>query len=428
MNFLNASCRRYCRSLTNTRFYAWVCFFLTSCFFFYKYVLDVSPGVMSNELMATFHLSGEGLGILGACYFYAYMCMQLPAGILLDRYNPRLTLSLAVLMCALGTGLFGYSPYLWVAQVGRILVGLGGAFAALGTLKMISIYFKPNQFSVLSGLMMTMAMLGAIGGEAPLAFLVNHSGWRLASLYCCIAGLVLALILFSVVSIPEKSDKTHYTLNQILKGLVKILKNPQSWFVSLYSGLAFMPISVLAGLWGVPFMMEKYHLDKTFSASAVSMTFIGFAIGSPFSGWLSEKIKRRKPIMISGTSVMLILLVCIIYLPVMPMSALYCLFVGFGFFASFFFVSFTSMKELNPNYLGATSMAFINTCNALFGAISEPLVGRLLDLRWNGAMQQGARLFTVSNYEHALCILPVGLVVALLLQLFIKESYYKINR
>lgn len=404
--------------------YPWLVWFLSSSFIFYKYLLQVSPTVMVGDLMRTFSLTGLSMGNLAAYYFYAYLLMQLPVGLLLDHFSPRRLMSLAIIVCSVGAIVFSQAMHLSTAEFGRLLIGLGGAFSAVGTMKLISIWFPTRQFALVSGLMMTMAMLGAVGAEAPLALLVADVGWREALLLLGFVGIILsvAVWLFIKDDIKQRShEKPSFSLKGFKDDLFHVIHNKQSWLISCYSGLAFAPVSAFAGLWGVPYLMQRYEMSRSFTAGLISLTFVGFAIGSPLAGWISDRICRRKPIMIIGTTMSLLTLSIVIYLPI-PAAALGFLLLVFGFFSGFFFVSFAHMREINILRLGGTAIGFINMFNALYGALAEPLVGKLLDLGWHHHMLLGARIFSNSDYKHALIVLPIGLGIALFLQFFIKET------
>lgn len=405
--------------------YPWLVFILSSSFLFYKYLLQVSPSVMSDELMASFHLTGAALGNLVAFYFYAYLCMQLPVGLLLDHFSPKRLVAAAITVCATGAILFAKADVLGVADLGRVLIGIGGAFSAVGTMKLITLWFPAKRFALVSGLMMTIGMLGAVGGEAPLSHLVVNYGWRETAFYSGIAGFVLAACVWFFI-LDRKAD---YSSEQSSKSssffsdLLSIIKNKQSWLISVYSGLAFAPISAFAGLWGIPFLVQSSHMVRTDVALLVSLTFIGFAIGSPFAGWLSDRIQRRKPIMVTGTLFGFICLTALIYLPALSNFWMGLLLFCFGCFTSFFFVSFAHMREINSMNASGTAIGFINMFNAICGALSEPLIGKLLDLGWDHKIHHGARLFSVLDYHYALLSLPIAMIIALILQLFIKETF-----
>ncbi|MCP3679835.1 MAG: MFS transporter [Gammaproteobacteria bacterium] len=404
--------------------YPWLIWFLSSGFIFYKYLLQVSPSVMVNDLMKTFSLSGAAMGNLAAFYFYAYLSMQLLVGILLDHFSPRRLMVGAILVCAFGAWLFASTSHLATAELGRLLIGIGGAFSAVGTMKLISVWFPAKKFALVSGLMMTMAMLGAIGGQAPLAFSVSHLGWRHTMVLCAIAGVILAIAIRFLISdgTAAPTTTTPLTIKSLAADLLQIVRNKQSWLISLYSGLAFAPISAFAGLWGIPYLTRKYGISREATASLVSLVFIGFAAGSPLAGWLSDRIFRRKPIMILGTGMSLVALSSIIYLPMSHFMLAGTLLL-FGFFSGFFFVSFAYMREINDGRLSGTSISFINMFNAMCGAFSEPLIGKLLDSGWGQQMHNGIRYFSIHDYHNALLVLPMTLLIALLLQGFIKESF-----
>jgi len=205
--------------------------------------------------------------------------------------------------------------------------------------------------------------------------------------------------------------------------LIAIIRNKQSWLISIYSGMAFAPISAFAGFWGVPFLVQSSGLARTTVVWLISFTFVGFAVGSPLAGWISDRIGRRKPLMIMGTFLGMLFLTLLIYSPSLTEESMAALLFLFGFFTSFFFVSFAYMREINDIAASGTAIGFINMFNAIFGALSEPLIGKLLDLGWDHVSKHGARIFSISDYQTALLALPICMLIALLLQFFIKETF-----
>jgi MFS family permease len=409
--------------------YPWFIWGLASLFILYEYILQISPSVMVPELMRSFHVNGAWLGNLAACYYYAYFLMQIPVGLIIDRYTPRNVISCAVAICATGAWVFGATDSVNVALFGRFLIGLGASFAIVGTMKLISIWFPPRRFALMAGLMLTVGMLGASAGQEPFAILLNHYSWRNILFMTGVLGYVLAMIIWVFIFSPVRDvamDKRHSTDHHWLTGLKNIIKNPQCWVTAIYSGLAFAPITSFAGLWGVPFLSEKYiHMPHIDTTALISLVFIGLAVSAPVSGWLSDRMNRRKPVMYAGTLMGMACLSALVYLPVLPEYLLAMLLFGFGFFIGFFFVSFAIMKEINmPAYTGI-SMGFTNMFNALFGAATEPLIGRLLDLHWRGHSNTGAPIYTLANYQHAFVVLLSILGIAFVLLLLVKETYCK---
>lgn len=408
--------------------YPWIVWTLAASFFYYKYLIQVSPGVMSSQLMRDFSLTGAGLGNLAACFFYGYLLMQIPVGILLDKWSPRKLTSIAACICALGVFLFANTYSLATASFSRFLIGLSAAFAAVSCFKLASLWFPPKRFAFVAGLSMTAAMLGAVGGEGPLSLLIMKFNWRHTLELIAIPGFILSFLMWIIIQDKKPAEPIDIDPSEIqikfLPKLKMILKDKQTWLLSLYSGLAFAPVSVFGGLWGVSFIEKAYALKMPEAASAISLIFIGFAIGCPLAGWFSDHIKRRKSIMMIGTIVTFFSLLLILYLPISQSFLLFYLFI-FGIGASCFFLCFSTIRELHPLLFTATVLGFMNTFDSICEAITEPLVGKLLDLNWSGTYENGARSFTVSDYHLGLSVLLIYLGFSLLVLFFIEETYCK---
>lgn len=409
--------------------FAWIIWFLSALFMLYKYAIEVSPSVMTQHLMSEFNIDATQLGYFAACYFYAYLIMQLPAGILIDRFGPRKITAIAIAICALGILIFSYTKILFLAEVGRFLTGIGAAFAAINCLKLTANWFPEKQFAFMAGLMMTLGMLGAVGGQAPLAAFIGYLGWRKAILILGISGFILSILFWIVVRDKSKEQhlidiKLNPVKTNVWENCKTIFRSKQSWFLSIYSGFAFAPVSVFGGLWGVSFIEEYYQLSKMHSAQIVSLIFIGFAVGAPIMGWTSDYLGNRKKIMIFGTVLATFCMVLILYIP-MPLFLLNIMMFSFGFFISTFLVCFTMIREINPPIVAATAIGFMNIFDAFFGAFSDPLTGKFLDLGWTGTMMNGARVYSVHTYKWALLTLPLFLIFAIAFLFTIKETYCK---
>tara|TARA_R110002126_G_scaffold291591_1_gene454026 strand:+ start:30984 stop:32297 length:1314 start_codon:yes stop_codon:yes gene_type:complete len=404
--------------------YPWIVWLLGAGFFFYKYLVQVSPSVMTDDLMRTFNINAAGLGNLSAFYFYAYLVMQVPVGILLDKYSPRLLTAGAIFMCSLSTLIFSQTNSLVLACVARALIGTGAAFAAVSCFKLVTLWFSPKRFALVSGLCMTAAMLGGVGGQMPLSFLTQAVGWRMALHIVGVMGLILGTVyLFIVRDKPMLPIKKTHQKTSFWGSSIFVLRSKQAWLLSFYSGLAFAPVSVFGGLWGVPFLETSYHLTRNNAAFSVSWIFIGFAVGAPFLGWLSDYIGQRKPILFAGTCLALICILMVIYSPTSHVSVLSLFLFFFGFGTSGFFTSFAMIRELFPWELAGTVLGIMNTFDAVCEALFEPAVGAVLDLTWDGRVVDGIHHFSVNNYHLSLLLLPLSLFIAFILLFFIKETW-----
>lgn len=395
---------------------------------FYKYVIEVSSSVMTDHLMAAFKIDGAQLGNLTACYYYSYFLMQLPAGLLVDRFGPRKVTTIAISICGFGMMLFASSDILFFAQLGRFLAGFGAAFAALNCLKLTANWFPSNRFAVMAGLMMTVGMLGAVGGQAPLSLFVSILDWRPAFFIVGLIGIGLAILFYIIV---RDKSKYHLQVNlapsesNLWDSCKAVFKNKQSWLLSIYSGFAFAPVTIFGGLWGVSFISEAFSLSKIDSANIVSLLFIGFAVGAPIWGWFSDYIGNRKSLMYVGTIIATICFSLVLY-TVESTLILSILMFLFGFFISSFLICFTMITEINAPTVAATAIGFMNAFDALLGALSDPLTGKFLDMGWEGkTVEGGARIFSVATYKWTLTTIPIYLIIAIGLLFFIKETFCK---
>lgn len=408
---------------------AWVIWSLSAFFMFYKYAIEVSPSVMTGTLMSAFDINAMQLGNLAASYFYAYLILQIPVGLLLDKFGPRRVTTIAIALCALGSLVFARAETLLVAEIGRFLTGAGAAFAAVNCLKLIANWFPARQFAFMGGLMMTVAMLGAVGGQAPLSAFIASVDWRTAMEIIALIGLILAAIFWIVVKDkdPEHKREKHIVpiKTPFLQSVKEILKNKQSWWLSVYSGFAFAPVMVFGGLWGVSFTKDAFGLSQNMAAQSVSLIFIGFAIGAPVFGWFSDWIGRRRIVMFWGTVVSLVAMTIVIYAPGVSSLFLTVLLFIFGFAISSFMLCFTMIREISLPMLAATAVGFMNAFDAFFGAFSDPLAGKLLDLGWDGTMLDGARVFSLQDYRLAFVTIPIYLVIALVSLYWVKETHCK---
>lgn len=414
---------------TRNALLAWVIWGLAALFYFYEFFLQVSPSVMLPDLMSSFKVDAEAISLLTSLYFIIYSSMQIPVGILLDRYGPRHLVIGASACCALGSLIFSRASSIHMAEIGRVMIGFGSAFAVISCLKLAANWFPLRRFAMLTGLTVTVGMMGAITGDAPLAFVVENIGWRHSMLLLAIVGAVLCFAAIIIIrDKPKAYHATEHTDNNpapSLKGLLMVLKSKQSWFASIYGGLMFAPTSVFAAAWGETFLEQLYKVSRPHAAGLVSLIFFGWAIGSPLCGWISDTLGRRLPTMYVGSIMALIVSSIMIYVPHLPIPLMAVLLFCFGMFSSGFLSAFPLVREINPPRYNATALAFINTLNMLGGATVLPVVGWLLVRNWNGTMVKGSPVYSIADYHIALVFIPLSFLLALSFLPFIKETYCK---
>lgn len=396
---------------------------LCSAFLFYKYVLQSFPSIMAPQLMHTFNLQGLGLGVLSGVYFWTYLIVPLFVGLILDYYGTRWATGLAILCSAIGVFLFAFAHSIHSAIWARALMGVGVSFASIAYFKLAAVWFDKKYFALLTSLLVTAGMIGAVFGQMPLAWLVKWVDWRNSLKVLGWIGFILAFLFVIFVrdkssSIPKSSSVK--PSNSLSQDILNILKNKQNWLLTGYSGLAFSPIVIFCGLWGNPFLQKAYHLDAIDGPTLVSMVFIGVAIGCPVFALIAEKIQNRRALMAISTFISaccISLVICAFSLPIFLIGLLLFL---FGFSLGAFPLVFVIGKELNPLHLAGTATSLINASDALLDAITEPLIGKFLDISGPLTTHTDYSIFT---YQLALLILPAYQFIAVALLYWVKDEH-----
>lgn len=408
----------------------WLMCGLASVFYCYEYLLRVSPSVMTSDLMLTYHINAAALGNLIAFYYYIYTPMQLPVGMLMDVYGPRRLLTLAGLSCAVGTYLFASTDIFAIAAFGRFLVGFGSAFAFVGVLKLATLWLPPQRFALISGITTTLGMVGGMLGDIILTVLINKQGWRLSSYWAACFGMVLTLLMFLLLrdGRSQAGQERHETptLRGILKGSVRIVRNPQIWINGLIGCLLYLPTSVFAELWGIPFLSQALHFSPSAAANAISLIFLGWATGGPIAGLISDVLKQRRLPMTIGAVMAAILFSIVLYVPHVPVYAVCIIFYLFGFFSSTQVIIFAVGREISSSKASGTAIALTNMFVMIGGVIFQPVVGILLEWR-GGQFVEGLHMYSADAYQYALAVLPFGLVLTVFLTFFLKETHCRVS-
>jgi MFS family permease len=402
---------------------------LCAAFFFYKYILQNFPSVMAPQLMESFNLKGLGLGVLSGVYFWTYLIVPLFVGVILDYYGTRWITSGAILCCAIGVYIFSQAEQLNIAIWGRTLIGVGVSFATISYLKLASVWFARRHYALLTSLLVAAGMIGAVCGQTPLAWLIHHEGWRNSLADLGLIGLVLTIIFMLFVrdkpSVPIETsidEKPHQNIecNNIWSGILSIIKSKQNWLLTGYAGLAFAPVVIFCGLWGNPFLQVAYNLDKLTTPSLISLVFLGLAISCPLFAVLTNYIKNRCTFMFYSTLVSAMSITLVIYANPMPIWLLSCLLFTYGFSLGIFPMVFVIGKESNPLYLAGTVIALLNASDAFLDAVTEPLIGKLLDIFGHVSNSNN---FSIFSYHMALSILPLYQVIGAFLLKRVKDEH-----
>ena len=410
--------------------YAWLVWSLAAISFGYAFFHRVTPSVMVSDLMAEFAVSGAVLGTLSALYFYPYVLLQVPLGAMLETFGTRILLSGCLLLAGVGSILFGLAHSVEVAYLGRFLIGFGSSVGFLGSLALASKWFPPHRFAFLAGLSMFVAMTSGMVAQAPLAYLIDIYGWRANILALGTAGFALSLLVFLFVrnqpaslepatARPLANREKWRELGSALKA---VMRNADVWKVSLVAATMSGPMLVIGGLWGTPFLMVKFDLSRPEAAFFMSLLLLGWAVGAPVSGWLSDYIGRRKPILVTGLVLICIMLAIVTGLEDLPLGVVVACFVMVGMSGGGMTASFGLVKDVMPASLAGAATGVVNSMTVASGAILQPFVGLALDLQWDGGFVDGARHYAEGDFRMAFTLVLAAAVIGLVTAVTLRDA------
>lgn len=401
------------------RWRAYTSYFLAMLFLAYEMGLQVAPGILGHDLMRTLHLNAHGLAMLTSYYYYAYTGMQIPTGLLLDRYNTKVLLCSSILLCAVGTHLF-QAPTFQLVILGRVLTGIGSAFAFVGVLFIAAHDLPKKYFALWVGLAQFLAALGAFLGEGPLSHVMHQLGFEKTFTLLTWFGVSLAVLIAFVIRSPLAHRHPKQPIDFVQK-MLSILKKRQTWFLALYAFGNWAPMTLFAALWSVPYLMSRYPITTLHAASLTGMMWIGLILGSPLLGWLSDQSKKRVQPMRWSAAFGLFASALLLYAPI-PLQYVSALLFLIGVACSGQILSFACVKELNRKDTIATAIGFNNMAVVAAGALLQPLIGYWLVKHWHHKILAGAPFYQASNYQQALSLIPLCFLLSWIICFWIKES------
>jgi sugar phosphate permease len=406
--------------LARMRRLRWTAFALVSGGYVLSFFHRIAPAAIASDLREAFGASGAALGALAATYFTVYTFMQVPTGVLVDALGPRRVVSAGAVVAGVGSIAFGRAATLGGAAAGRALVGLGVSVTFIALLKLVAAWFREREFATLSGLVMFLGNLGAVLSAAPLAWVAARTAWRnvfvgIGALSLAAAALTWALVRDDPAraGLPSMRELDGHPAHPPRAGgwwdgLRAVAGNRATWpgfFVNMGLGGTFM---AFAGLWAVPYLEQVHGLSRAGATEHTTVMLLAFALGSLATGRLSDRMRRRKPLMIGlGAVYVLSWAPWALGLRV-PHAASLALFAATGASATAFTITWASAKEVNPPALSGTATAVVNTGVFLGPTLYQPLVGWVLDR--TGSLRAGIALLAAAALA--------GLVAAM----FVRET------
>ena len=385
-----------------------------------------APAGVAQDLASSFQTSAASLGVLAASYFYVYTLMQVPTGILVDTLGPRRILALGAVVGGLGSFLFGFAPSLEWALLGRTLIGLGVSVTFIAMLKLIAVWFEENRFATIVGIGMLVGNLGSVLAGAPLSALAQASGWRGVFIGVGAVSLILGLLCWLIVRdspVPAAGgQRPKFDRTVVIASLLSVVKNRSTWAPILVNTGMSGAFFTFAGLWATPYLMQVHNMARPVAATHLSLWFGGFAVGCFFIGTLSDRLGRRKPVLIGASHVYGLIWLVWLSCMTLPLAVTYTLFAVMGLSTAAFSLTWACAKEVNPPMLSGMSTSVANMGGFLAGALLQPFVGWVMDLGWKGDMVSGARVYDVATWQSGVLVVTVVAILGAVSSWWIKET------
>ncbi len=393
-----------------------------SAFYFYQFISRSSfITVLTNEFMQYFNIDTAGIGFLGSCYYWIYTLMQIPAGIIVDKFSTKLVAVFATLACSLGLFILILTPNSVVAGFGEMLMGFGSSFAFVLVVKAIITWFSADKVAIMTSLSMSMGTLGPVIGGPAVASVVKSYNWIDVIRVYCLVGVALAVLIGFIVK--DKEEEIHEESPKVgfVDAIKLIVSSGQAWVLGLITMAIYAPLSALGDMWGVMFIKVAYGLDGEMSAWANNMLYLGVVVGSPLFAYSATLCKSFKKPMMVGAMGAFAFLFSIVYLSnYVNTSVLFVLFFLTGFSCGSM-LAYPLALAIFPKTIGATVTGFVNMMSMVSGIILMPTIGFIIKYFWDGSMENGVQVYKLSDFQWGLLPVLAFLGFGIILSFFIKD-------
>ena len=400
-------------SALRTAAVAWL---ITAVYYFYQYTLRSAPAVMMPQLSDAFGLSAMSVASLVGLFYWSYSPFSLVAGVAMDRLGPRRVIPIGAAAVGVGALLFA-SGNSNAASIGRLLQGAGGVFALVGAAYIATTNFPASRAATLIGATQMFGMAGGSAGQFVVGPMIA-SGVVWSSFWVAMgfAGLVISGLLYVFLPAPAAVNRRDDWVKSAGRGMATVFRNPQSILCGVIAGLLFIPTTIFDMVWGVRYLQDARGFDYGSAVIRSSMVPLGWIIGCPLLGFVSDRLGRRKPVIVAGAVVLMACLAWILYGPADVLPP-YIVGIVTGLASGAAMLPYTVIKEANPPELSGTSTGVVNFVNFTFSALLGPVFASMLMTVSGGAAQM-----TLEHYQTAFVVLLYGVGAAIVLTLLLKET------
>jgi len=398
---------------TRTAVVAWL---ITAVYYFYQYTLRSAPAVMMPQLSAAFGIGATGVASMAGLFYYGYSPFSLVAGAAMDRLGPGRVVPIGAAAVGIGALLFALGNK-DLASIGRLLQGAGGVFALVGAAYIATTNFPASRAATLVGATQMFGMAGGSAGQFAVGPMIAAGiAWSTFWAGMGILGLAISVLLLLLLPKSAASRGRENWVQEAVSAFGIVFRNPQSILCGAIAGLLFIPTTIFDMVWGVRYMQEARGLDYASAVMRSAAVPLGWIIGCPLLGFASDRLGRRKPVIVASAAVLLACLAWILYgrADVFPP---YSIGLIAGLASGAAMLPYTVIKEANPPEVSGTATGVVNFLNFTFSALLGPVFASLIS-----AAADGATPMRLEHYQTAFQPLLYGVGLAIVLTLVLRET------
>ncbi|WP_108650348.1 MFS transporter [Dongshaea marina] len=396
----------------------WLLLLIVTGFYCYEFFLRIFPGLVVPQLVAQYQTQALGIAEFASAYYIAYLLAQIPAGLLFDRFSVKKVLTGALALCICGSLIFMASSLMWQGIAGRVLIGIGSAFAFVGALYVTKRYLPARYFTTITSLVISLGTIAGAFGQVFASKMIHQFGWQqnMWGIALIGGGIIAAILLLPSRKLAGGATQTAQPLGLFFAQTWQLIKNRQIWENGVVGGLFYLPTSIFAAVWGITFLVGQYQLDKTQASFAITLIFLGWALGAPVVGWLCDKFGCERRLMMGGALVAALLISGVLYSNQLTLATIYGALFAFGLASSSQVIVWRifHQQHFRQEVIG-TASALTNMVIMMSGALSQFLVGALINLTHNYRDPGAASPFSVEDLKVALVVLPLCLLLSAVL-------------
>ena len=388
---------------------------LASLFFAFQFILRLSTGILREEIIQRFAIDTIAFGTLAGYYYLGYAGMQLPIGIMLDKFDFRVVTFVSIVVTALGTFTFATSSDFNYLLIGRLMIGAGSAVGFLSVAKITTRYFPVKYHSIMLGFSFTFGLIGAVFGVTPMKLLFNHFGYNYTFYTLAFVGLGIGLMILLVKN--DKREQTIYShdVSNNKSLILKLFLNPTILSIGFLGGLMVGSLEGFADVWAMPFFTQIYQLSEMESNIATSLVYVGMCFGGPILAFLASLLKSNNSIIIIAGVMMGIIFVILLSFSSLNFLATSILMFLLGIFCCYQVLIFTMVSNLVPSKSSGLAIAIVNCINMSFGHIFHKFMSILISYNWDGLVNNSnVPIYSRDDFIMAISIIPICCIIGII--------------